>query len=453
MSLKYAAQKVGDAHYVLPKTKQMKVDVDVFLSEELYSASEEKTWEQLMNAASYEGVKSVYCMPDCHAGYGVPIGCVLVTDDVIVQSAAGYDISCGVAALKVKGARAGAVKSKYDRRRWITEIEERIALGVGNHRPKLMPVYTDQLLEEVFRHGAQPLGVDASVCEREFLPVSDRFDSKMIEKARRNALEQLGSLGGGNHYLELDCDPADGSLWIFLHTGSRGYGWQTAEYFFKEGALLRGIPLGHRESSWVRTSEELGKKYWDYHNSAGNYASANRHAIALAVKEATQEVFNADCETYYEISHNLVQLEPSGYVHRKGATRAFPVGSGLRGEGHPILTPGSMYEGAAISRALPGAAKSGYSVNHGSGRVMGRNEAKKKLGHKQQRIDDEMDHVFRTFGGVQIEGVMINSRHVPLDECGEVYKSLDEVLYTLKTEGIVNVEHRLYPIACVKGND
>lgn len=275
----------------------------------------------------------------------------------------------------------------------------------------------------------------------------------MIEKARKNAEAQLGSLGGGNHMIELECDIDDGSLWVMIHTGSRGYGWQTAEHFFKEGALLRGIPLGHRENSWVRTSEELGRKYWDYHNSAGNYASANRHAIALAVQEATQEVFNADCETYYEISHNLVQLEAAGYVHRKGATRAFPLESGLPGEGHPILTPGSMYEGAAISRALPGAAKSGYSVNHGSGRVMGRNEAKRKLGHKQQRIDDEMDHVMRTFGGVQIEGVMVNSRHVPLDECGEVYKSLDAVLDVLQTESIAKVEHRLYPVACVKGND
>jgi tRNA-splicing ligase RtcB len=451
MTIKQQAQKVSVCQYVLPRSGTMRVNASVFLSDELYTASEQKMWGQIVNAASQPGITAIYIMPDCHAGFGVPIGTVAVTDGTILQCAAGYDIGCGMALMRVKGARRNAVKGKYERRRWITEVEKRVALGVGTNRPKLMAAYTDELLEDIFRHGSQAVGVDTGKCERSFLPVSSAFDSNKIEKARRNALGQLSSLGGGNHYLELLYDKNDDSVWMMIHTGSRGYGWQTAEHFFFEGARLRGIPSNRREDSWVDVFEPLGQQYIDYHNSAGNYASANRHLICKAVAEATQEVFAADCELFYEISHNLVQQESNGFVHRKGATRAFPVIDGLplEGAGHPCLIPGSMYEGAAVLTPLPDAAKSGFSVNHGSGRVMGRNEAKKKLSHKQLHIDEKMNTVQR--GG--IEGIMINTRHTPIDECSEVYKDLDTVLNVLVEEKIAKIDRRLYPIACIKGND
>jgi tRNA-splicing ligase RtcB len=112
-----------------------------------------------------------------------------------------------------------------------------------------------------------------------------------------------------------------------------------------------------------------------------------------------------------------------------------------------------MYEGAAILFPLPGAHKSACSVNHGSGRLLARGEAKRKLEHKQQRIDDEMAAVERAFAGVAIEGIVGNHRHVPLDECAHVYKDLDEVLAVLEGEGIARVAHRLYPVANIKGTD
>ena len=186
------------------------------------------------------------------------------------------------------------------------------------------------------------------------------------------------------------------------------------------------------------------------------------------VREATQEVFKADVHVYYEISHNLVQEETlvlpdgttrKGFVHRKGATRAFPaghpdlVGTAWEETGHPCLIPGSMYEGAAILFPLPGAHKTACSVNHGSGRILARGEAKRKLEHKQDRIDEEMRTVNRTFGGTTIEGIVGNTRHVPLDECGAVYKDLDTVLAVLEAEGIARVERRLYPICNLKGVD
>jgi tRNA-splicing ligase RtcB len=253
-----------------------------------------------------------------------------------------------------------------------------------------------------------------------------------------------------------------------VHCGSRGYGWQTANHFFYEGATLRGLPKNRREDSWLIADEPIGKEYWAYHNSAANFAVANRHIIVDGIRTATQEVFGADVEVYYEISHNLVQEETlvlpdgttkKGFVHRKGATRAFPpghpdlVGTQWEATGHPCLIPGSMYEGAAILFPLPGAHKSACSVNHGSGRLLARGEAKRKLEHKQQRIDEEMATVQRTFAGVPIEGIVGNQRHVPLDECAHVYKDLDEVLGVLEAEGIARVANRLYPVANIKGAD
>jgi len=179
-------------------------------------------------------------------------------------------------------------------------------------------------------------------------------------------------------------------------------------------------------------------------------------------------VFGAEAEVYYEISHNLVQEETivlpdgttkRGFVHRKGATRAFPAGhpdlAGTAWEttGHPCLIPGSMYDGAAILFAKSGAAKSAFSVNHGSGRHLARGEAKRTLEPVQDAIDREMRDVRRDFAGVTIEGILGNTRKTPLDECARVYKNLDEVLAVLEAEGIAEVAHRLYPVANIKGTD
>src|SRR5579872_3949207 len=140
MSLKYATQKVFDNHYVLPRVGSMKVEAHAFLSEAFYDACEEPVWQQIATGASFEGVIGAYLMPDTHVGYGVPVGSVIVTDDTIIQGGSGYDISCGVLHMKADlGARA--VASKHERRRWVTEVERRIATGKGHRRPELMPTF------------------------------------------------------------------------------------------------------------------------------------------------------------------------------------------------------------------------------------------------------------------------------------------------------------------------
>ena len=467
MSFKAAVVKHSNNHYVLPKVDEMRVEAHAFLSEALFSASEEMAWRQIANAASFEGVIGAYMMPDCHTGYGIPVGSVVVTEDTLIQGASGYDISCGVLYMKAD-LTASSIRSKYERQRWVKEVEKRIATGKGHHRPKLMPTYTKTQADDILRHGAKAIGVDASVCERQYIPVPDDVDLTSIQRAYSSVLGQLGSVGGGNHFVEMQCDRDTGEVYIMVHCGSRGYGWQTANHFFYEGAKVRGLSEKRREDSWVRADEPVGKAYWAHHNSAANFAVANRHIIVSGVREATQEVFGADVQVYYEISHNLVQEETlllpdgttkKGFVHRKGATRAFPaghpdlVGTAWEKTGHPCLIPGSMYEGAAILFAGKDAHKSACSVNHGSGRVMARGEAKRKLDHKQEIIDEEMSKVLRTFNGVQVEGIVSNHRHIPLDECGHVYKDLDEVLAVLEAEKIATVSSRLYPVANIKGAD
>lgn len=460
--------RAGDNHYVLPKLGTMRVHVDAFLSPALFAQTDEALWSQAAGSAAYPGAIGMYLMPDTHLGYSIPVGGVLVTEDVIVQAGSGYDISCGVIYLRASGLHAADVASWKKRQWWIDAVERRVATGIGSKRPKGMKSFSDPQLEEIFRHGARAVGVGPELCERQFIPVSDDFDSKTIARARSKARPQLGSVGGGNHFVELQVDEADGSVWIMIHCGSRGFGWQTANHFFYEGAKLRGLKPNRRERSWLRADEPLGRAYWAHHNAAANYAVANRWTIVAAIAEATREVLHADVEPFYEISHNLVQRETlllpdgstkTGFVHRKGATRAFPAGHpDLQGTpwaetGHPCCIPGSMLHGAAILYPLPGAVRSGCSVNHGSGRVMGRGAAKRSLAHIHDDIDREMRTVERTLGGVSITGIVGNTKRTPLDECGHVYKDLDEVLRVLEAEGIARVAHRLYPVANIKGMD
>jgi tRNA-splicing ligase RtcB len=186
-------------------------------------------WQQIADAATFEGVIGAYLMPDTHSGYGMPVGSVIVTDDTIIQGGSGYDISCGVLYMKCD-LNAGAVKSKEKRRRWVEEVEKRIATGKGHHRPALMPEFSSKKAEEFLRYGAKPLGVKADICERQYIPVPEDIDLRKIEKAFASVVPQLGSVGGGNHFVEMQVDRDSGEVYIMVHCGSRGYGWQTANH-------------------------------------------------------------------------------------------------------------------------------------------------------------------------------------------------------------------------------
>lgn len=468
MSFKYEAIQISGTEYRLPPVGSMRCGVTAFLIPELYDATEEGLWEQAATAATYPGVTHVFLMPDTHYGFGVPVGAVVVTDGTLIQAGSGYDISCGILMMRADGLHASEVADPEKRLSWIRAVEERVATGLGSHQPAKMPRFDARFIREVLLYGAKPLGTNPDLCERLFIPVDESwFDPERITKGWPKAVPQLGSLGGGNHFIEMQVDPKDGSVWLMVHTGSRGFGWWTAEHYYYEGARLRGLQPRRREESWLTLDEDLGKEYWAHHNAAANYAITNRHIIAAGVKEATEEVFGHSAQTYYEISHNLIQKERiflpdgsliEGFVHRKGATRAFSAGHPDLGgtvwekTGHPCLIPGSMFHGAAILFPTAESRKSGCSVNHGSGRSLARGQAKRELAVIQDDIDAEMLGARVTCeDGTVVTGIVQNGDTTPLDECGHVYKDLDVVLDILEREGIAHVARRMYPVANLKG--
>ncbi len=435
---------------MLPKTKTMRVDADLFLSDKLLygdgadnAGLEEAVFDQVVNAASFPGVTRVAVTPDCHVGYGVPIGTVVETDGILLPTAAGYDIGCGMVQLKTT-LTAEDVADKEKRRRWIDEVIQRIAVGVGASRVQKQRHVSPRTFAEVVRHGAKALGRNASTTERDFIPVED--DRVDIPERAHDKRDQLGSLGGGNHFTEMQVDQ-DGRVWVMLHTGSRGFGWNIAKHFFVEGARALGLKSRSEDFVWLDAESKLGREYWNLHNMAANFAVANRLIIGEAVCAALEEVFGGTADIYYEISHNLIQKEAGKFVARKGATRAFPKGhpalkkTAWEHTGHPILIPGSMETGSAILFAEEGAAKSIYSVNHGSGRRLSRGEARRLL--QQEETDRRMAQA----------GILLNTRNTPLDESGPCYKNLDDVLETVELAGLAQVERRLKPVACIKGAD
>jgi tRNA-splicing ligase RtcB len=443
-------EKVSEGHYVLPKTKTMRVSADLFLSDKLLYGEgpdtpglEEAVFDQVVNAASFPGVSRVAVTPDCHVGYGVPIGTVVETDGILLPTAAGYDIGCGMVQLK-STLTAADVADPAKRRQWIDEVTRRIAVGVGASRAQKQRSVSARTFAEVVRHGAKALGRNASTTERDFIPVED--DRVDIPERAYDKRDQLGSLGGGNHFTEMQVDD-EGRVWVMLHTGSRGFGWNIAKHFFIEGAQALGLRSRSEDFVWLDAESKLGREYWNLHNMAANFAVANRLIIGEAVCAALEEVFGGTADIYYEISHNLIQKEAGKFVARKGATRAFPKGhpalkkTAWENTGHPILIPGSMETGSAILFAEEGAGKSIYSVNHGSGRRLSRGEARRVL--KQDETDKRMSEA----------GILLNTRQTPLDESGPCYKNLDDVLETVEMAGLAKVARRLKPVACIKGAD
>lgn len=204
MSMKWYAKKVGDAHYVLEKFGEMKCDVHAFLSDKLYESSEEGLWTQAVNSACYPGAIGMYLQPDCHLGYSIPVGGVLVTEDTIIQAGSGYDISCGCLMLKAPTLHASDVADFMKRRAWCDAVEARVATGYGDKSTLKGKKPSMSLVDEILRFGAKAIGVDADLCERQYIPIPDNVDLRSIQKAYDKTQKQLGSVGGG----ESDCHPS-----------------------------------------------------------------------------------------------------------------------------------------------------------------------------------------------------------------------------------------------------
>ena len=450
------------------------VPVRLFVTQKLLTEAEPTLYRQIVNATRFPGVRMVCVTPDVHYGYGVPVGCVILTERTegadrgdhagraggsggsVAMGPVGFDIGCGMMSAK---SSVPAERATPDRKlEFNREVMSRVSLGAGGKSVKLGKL-GEREFENLVRGGAEyyvdeyGASFDRSRAERHRIPVDDGWEIPWGGKGTpERGRDQLGSLGGGNHFIELQREEATQTLFVQVHTGSRGFGHGLATNYFQmakdERPEVTDIDLGYFTPDSTH--------FHDYLNAVaagGNFAILNRLIIFEQIAEAFRKVFKEDLELLYEISHNLVQAETHPevgdvWVHRKGATRAFPgghpalAGTPWEHSGHPVLIPGSNRDYSYVLRPLAGAVKSGYSVNHGAGRRMSRGEAMRVLDqHKvneQYRRDDIL---------VNLDG------KVPLDESSACYKSCAEVIESVVSAGLAKVEHQLWPLASIKGNE
>src|SRR5256714_9360398 len=361
MSWKSAVKDSGQGFYTLQTEDTGAVPVRLFLTPNLLDEVEESIYPQIVNAASFPGVRMVAITPDVHHGYGVPIGTVLLTDadaGAVAMGPVGYDIGCGMMSAS-SDVPIGAATPE-NRLRFNREVTRRVALGPGRVSHTPLKNLTRNEFEAIIRGGAayyvERYGarIDRSRSERDAIPVDDRWQPPWGGPGRpERGVPQLATLGGGNHFIELQGNVGTDTLYVQMHSGSRGFGHGLATNYFHlaraENPTIKALDLGYFTPD--------SPHYASYLNAVAagaNFAVVNRFAMFEQIALAFEEVFHKPVSLVYEISHNLVQREFSPefgwvHVHRKGATRAFPAGHGyLKGPrwgqaGPPSLIPGPKH--------------------------------------------------------------------------------------------------------------
>ncbi|HEU0027982.1 MAG TPA: RtcB family protein [Ktedonobacterales bacterium] len=451
----------GEGYYTLRTLDTGDTPVRLFLTPALLASLEASLYQQIVNATRFPGVTLVVITPDAHPGYGVPVGSVILTDatrGAIAMGPVGFDIGCGMMSAR---SDVPAEAASYERRvAFNRAVMRRVEMGVGGKRKRhRLGEISEEEFQRLVRRGAeyytQAYGArfDRSHAERHRIPVDDDWRIPWGGKGRpERGIQELGTLGAGNHFIELQRCEETGSLFVQVHTGSRGFG---------HGMVTNYLQLAKAEHPEIKELD-LGyflpdsPHYRDYLNAVaagGNYAILNRLIIYEQVAEAFREVFQAELDLIYEISHNLAQREwnpevGESWVHRKGATRAYPAGHpGLSGTmwertGHPVLIPGSNMDYSYILRPLPGAVKSAFSVNHGAGRRMSRGAAIHDL--SQAAINAQY----------RAAGIPINvEAPVPIDEAAPAYKGAQEVISAVVGAGLARIEYTLWPLSSLKGTE
>ena len=454
---------------------------------------DQRCLQQAINSRLAPGVTDVVLNPDAHVGYGAPIGCVMVSPTHIYPGPVGVDIKCSMSLLQMD-VPADAVADRKVRRALIDAISLRIPTGAGRGQrsARKSRKVGPEMGRKVAVEGASSevclaLGIPpqwAQRCEDSFHVGHDdtadalgrRLEYLLGEKRLgdfEDKIRQLGSYGGGNHFGECeivsiaDGDAARatanafglrGDCVAFLsHCGSRGFGFQLANGQFRslrEHFATWSIPLpgNDRDLVYAPLGTNQADAYLDDMALGANFATVNHLLINALVLEAFAEVLPGTSGTLvYFISHNIARREivenNLAWVHRKGATRAFPAGHpGLKGTpfettGHPILLPGNPREGSVVMVAAEGAAKSCYSVNHGAGRRMGRKDAIRRL--DQASIDKELDAC----------DILSNCRQYPKDEAPDAYKDFGEVLKSVELAGLATQVAKLKARFVIKDGD
>jgi len=467
-------KKISDIEWEIPKTGKMNVPVLVFASEKLLKKmQEDETFKQAMNVATLPGlVNNVIVLPDGHMGYGFCIGNVAAFDlkkGIISPGGVGFDINCGIRLLSTNI----PVKEFMKKRKEILhDIFRAVPSGVGRGGEK----YSREEIIEVLKKGAE-WALEKGMATKEDLECTEengRMKNALPENVSQRAISrgvpQLGTLGAGNHFLEIEkidkildekIAKAFGldkeNITIMIHCGSRGLGHQVASDYIQLMEEEYGFAdLPDRELINAPINSDLGQKYLKAMNCAVNFAFCNRQIIMNSVRKVFKKYFpKAKVNLVYDVCHNIAKMEEFNIdgkktelcVHRKGATRSFGPGrkeipSIYRKIGQPILIPGSM---GTASYVLVGTKKAEEvtfgSTAHGSGRVESRSKAKRELTSEQiQKEMDSKDILVET-----------TSKKALVEEAPEVYKDIDEVVRVSHEAGIGNLIARLVPIAVMKG--
>jgi tRNA-splicing ligase RtcB len=485
---KFVDVKEATAKIVLPS----KNIINVIGNEYIRNTFEHGCLQQAANMADAPGVTEMVINPDAHWGYGTCVGSVFASPDVIYPNAVGPDVKCSMSFLQFN-IPVDTLKDNKLRAKLIKAIEERIPTGPGNHMPAKARPFDLEVLKRVAHSGAVQRGVLddlaipanwASLCEDATHGDPDELQARLsflMDKvpALDGKLRQLGGVGGGNHFLEcnvVNVKPemesvantfglVNGFIGFLCHFGSRGFGfsltsgckgWPGQFKLLEEKFNQWRVPFpgGDNHNVYAPVGTEEARNYLNDMALGANFATVNHLLVCTYVMEAFTEVLGNSVEAnlVYYIAHNIIRREIVDknfqYVHRKGATRAFPAGhyelkdTPFYKTGHPILLPGNPVEGSTIMVAQHGSRKALNSVNHGAGRAMSRKKASETF--RQRDIVAHFDAA----------DIITNcGRNYPVDECAQAYKPYSQVIESVEKAGLALTVAKLIPRFVIKDND
>jgi tRNA-splicing ligase RtcB len=476
-------KKIGDFLYEIPTSHRpdMRVPARFYADDHLLDGiTGDRSLEQLVNTATLPGVvRHVLAMPDIHQGYGFPIGGVVATElphGVISPGGVGYDINCGVRLL-ASPLEADAVRPHLDH--LATVLYANCPSGVGQGGPvKLKPGELDEVMENGARWALKRgFATEADLDRTEEGGCLAGADAgKVSARARERGRGQVGTLGAGNHFIEVDVvdrvqdETAARRLGLFpgqvvaqIHCGSRGLGHQVCTDYvnlFQKAMRQYGLTLPDRELVCAPVGSPEGRDYLAAMQAAANYAFANRQVLAFHIRRSFEQVLAGRVKNHhlfqvYDIAHNMAKIESHTVggrrltlcVHRKGATRAFGPGSEVlpaayRDIGQPVLVPGSMGTSSWVLVGTEGAMDQTFgSTCHGAGRTMSRHQAKRSVHGAGLRAELEARGIHVRAGS--LSGLA--------EEAPGAYKDVDRVVEVVHGAGIARRVARLTPLAVIKG--
>jgi tRNA-splicing ligase RtcB len=474
-----ALVQVSECEYELPRSGAMRVPGRVFASEKLLeSIRDDPCLGQVMNVACLPGIVGAsIAMPDIHWGYGFPIGGVAAFDPreggVISPGGVGFDINCGVRLLSVRGVRPK--KAREHRGEIAKALLKAIPAGAGRSGAIQLKAHE---LDQVGKQGAA-WAVERKYGEPEDLERIEEHgtaawaDPRFVSAdARIRGAPQLGTLGSGNHFLEVqtvaqvfDADAAralgllEGELTVLIHTGSRGFGHQVCDDYLErmqDASRRYGIELPDRQLCSAPFDSDEGRAYFGAMGAAMNFAFANRQVITHRVREVLRKAFgDLDVRVVYDVCHNIAKkerhvvdgVERELVVHRKGATRAFGPGhpevpAPYRALGQPVLVPGDMGRYSYVLLGTSAAERRTFgSCCHGAGRVLSRNKAREKA--RGRDIARELARL-----GISLQAA---GRATVEEEISEAYKDVADVIDVVARAGLARPVAKLKPFVVVKG--